>query len=167
MVLLFSNRKNKLEKEIIEILTACGAEFISDKFITASGGYFTVAVCYKKTLININKGVALMLDDTHRFLKQEFPIGITGICEDSNETALKLFKANGLPVITCGNNAKNTLTISSVENNNYLVTLQREIIDIKGNVICPADYKICLEKGYSPEAVMLSCGVLCLIGAKF
>lgn len=167
MVLLFSNRKNKLEKEIIEILTACGADFVSDKFITASGGYFTVAVCYKKTLININKGVALILDDTHRFINQELPIGITGICEDNNEIALKLFKANGLPVITCGNNAKNTLTISSVENNNYLVTLQREIIDINGNTICPADYKITLQKAYSPEAVMLSCGVLCMIGGKF
>ena len=167
MVLLFSNRKNKLEKEIIEILTACGADFISDKFITASGGYFTVAVCYKKTVLDIKNGVVLMLDDTHRFVNQELPIGITGVCEDRNETALKLFKANGLPVITCGNNSKNTLTISSVENNNYLVTLQREIIDIRGNVIYPADYKITLEKQYSPEAVMLSCGVLCLIGAKF
>ncbi len=167
MVLLFSNRKNKLEKEIIQILTAFGADVISDKFISASGGFFTVTICYKRTDINIKKGIALLLDDTRRFANQELPLGIIGVCEDRNETALKLFKTNGLPVITCGNNPKNTLTISSVENNNYLVTLQREIIDIKGNVVYPADYKITLQKQYSAEAVMLSCGVLCLIGAEF
>lgn len=166
MVILFSDRKSKLEKEIIEILTAYGAEFISDKFISALGGFFTVAVCYKKSNININKGVAVVLEESDRFINQELSNNIIGICEDNNEKALKLFKTNGLPVITCGNNPKNTLTISSVENNNYLVALQRKIIDINGNVIYPQDYKINLNKKFSHESVMLSCGVLCLLGIK-
>lgn len=164
MVLLFSNRKNKLEKEIIEILTACGADFISDKAVTFAGGFFTITICYKKIELNANKGIAMILDDTKRFEKQNLPKSIIGICEDNNTNALKLFKRNGLPVITCGNNPKNTLTLSSIDGNNFVITLQREITDINGNKVYPADYKFNLNKPYSAQAVMLSCGILCLIG---
>ncbi len=109
-------------------------------------------------------GIVLNIDDTHRFEKQKLPQSLVGVCEDNNQTALKIFKANGLPVITCGNNPKNTLTISSIDNNSYVVTLQREIIDINGNMVYPADYKFSFDKTYSSQAVMLSCAVLCLLG---
>ncbi len=165
MVFLFSNRKSRLEKEIIEILTACGADYISDKTVTDTGGFFTVAGCYKNTELNIKKGVVLILDDTHRFEKQYIPDRIIGVCEDTNTSALKIFKKNGVPVITCGNNSKNTLTISSIDGNDFVVTLQRELMDINGNLVCPADYKMSLKKKYSPQAVMLSCAILCLVGA--
>lgn len=164
LVLIFSNRKCKLEKEIIEILTACGADYISDKKVTSSGGFFTVTSCYKKTDLNIKKGIALILDDTEKFENQVLPSGIIGICEDTNYNALKIFKNNGVPVITCGNNPKNTLTLSSIDSTDFLVTLQRQIIDIKGEIIYPADYKMSLEKPHSPQAVMMCCGVLNLLG---
>ena len=131
MVLLFSNRKSKLEKEIRDILTAFGADFITDKSVSATGGFFTVAVCYKKTEINIKKGIALMLDDTKRFEGQIFPDGIIGICEDSNTSALSLFKSNHLPALTCGISHKNTVTFSSIGEKEFILTLQREIFDIK------------------------------------
>ncbi len=164
MVILFSNRKNTLEKEIIEILTAFGGNFISDKVVASQGGYFTVTACYKKTELNIKNGIALIIDDTEKFKSINLPNDMIGICEDQNQTALSIFKTNGLPVITCGNNPKNTLTISSIDFNNYIITLQREIIGINGKIIYPADYKISLKKPYSPQAVMLSCCVLCLVG---
>ena len=146
MVILFSNRKNKLEKEIIEILSAFGGDFISDKVVTSKGGFFTVTACYKKTELNITKGVALILDDTEKYENQVFPKEMIGICEDRNQMALKIFKKNGLPVITCGSNPKNTLTLSSIDFNNYIITLQREVSGINGKTICPADYKVILQK---------------------
>lgn len=167
MVLLFSNRKSKLEKEIIDILTAFGADFITDKSVSATGGFFTVAVCYKKTEINIKKGIALMLDDTKRFEEQVFPDGIIGICEDSNFSAIDLFKSNSLPVLTCGISHKNTVTFSSISEKEFILTLQREILDINGNRILPCDVKLNFEKTYSLGAVLLSFSVLCLLGVSF
>ncbi len=163
MVILFSNRKSKLEKEILEILIACGADFVSDKSVVSAGGFFTVAVCYKKTNIDAKKAIILILDDSDKYLNQTLPSDVIGICEDVNFNALQVFKYNKVPVITCGNNHKNTITLSSIENNQYILTLQRQITDLKGNRILPTDYKITLDKKYSPEAVMLSGAVLCLV----
>ncbi|MBO5322161.1 MAG: hypothetical protein J6B22_06135 [Clostridia bacterium] len=163
MVILFSNRKSKLEKEIVEILIACGADVISDKSVVSAGGFFTLAICYKKTEIKTKKAIALYVDDSLRFKNQILPDEVIGICEDKNINALENFKKNKVAVVTCGNNPKNTITLSSIENGNYILTLQRQITNLKGDTLCPADYKITLEKQYSPEAVMLSGAVLCLI----
>ena len=163
MVILFSNRKSKLEKEIVEILIACGADVISDKSVVSAGGFFTLAICYKKIEINTKKAIALYVDDSAKFKNQILPDEVVGICEDKNINALENFKKNKVAVVTCGNNPKNTITLSSIENGNYILTLQRQITNLKGDTLCPADYKITLEKQYSPEAVMLSGAVLCLI----
>ena len=166
MVILFSNRKSKLGKEILEILIACGADFISDKSVISTGGFCTATVCYKKTKIDTKKAIILIIDDSEKFKNQILPLDVIGICEDTNQNALNIFRENNVPVITCGNNHKNTITISSIENNQYILTLQRQITNLKGNVILPTDYKITLNNKYSPEAVMLSGAVLCLVNNK-
>ncbi len=164
MVLLFSNRKSKLEKEIIEILTARGADLITDKSVAATGGYFTVIVSYKNFEINVNKGIVVILDDTLKFDNLVLPTGIIGICEENNFGALKIFEGNTTTVLTCGYNVKNTLTISSVRDNGYTVSLQREINDIKGNRVLPQDFTLEFAKKYSTQAVLISAAVLCLVG---
>lgn len=166
MVILFSNRKNKTEKDIIKILTACGADLISDRSVTATGGFFTVNVCYKSADLNIKKGTVLILDDTEKFLNQKLPIGVIGICEDSNKNALKIFQNNTTPVITCGNSQKNTLTISSINEKNYVITLQRTIIDIYGKRIYPTDFQLKLKHKYSNNAILYSMAILLLNGAE-
>ena len=55
MVLLFSNRKSKTEKEIIEILTSFGADYISDKKVSALNGPFTIVSEYKVTDLKLKK----------------------------------------------------------------------------------------------------------------
>ncbi len=166
MILLFSNRKLKLEKEIIEILTACGGNFISDKAVHFAGGLFTVNILYKKSEITAEKGIVLLLDDTERFINQKIPKGMIAVCEEKNSSALEIIKNNGAPVITCGINPKNTLTFASMEKENFIISLQREITDIKGKTVLPSDFKINLKKDYSPQAVILCCAVLLLSGIE-
>ena len=64
MVILLSNRKNKAEKEIIEILKQYGATYISDRFVSENNGNLTIISTDKKTNINLKKGIALFRDDT-------------------------------------------------------------------------------------------------------
>lgn len=166
MVIIFSNRKNKLLKEITEILTVCGADFITDKTVYSADGYFTVATFFKQIKINIKKGIALILDDTDKYNNQILPLGITGICESWNSKAIEIFERNKIAAITCGNNHKNTLTISSINGKNWIVTLQRAIEDLKGKIIYPTDFKIKVEKNYSSDAVLLSTAVLLNVGIE-
>ena len=164
MVILLSNRKNKTEKEIIEILKQYGATFISDKFVSENDGNFTIISTYKKTDINLKKGIAVFIDNTSRFENQEFPIGIIGICEDKNTIALKEFQKNHIAVISCGMNLKNTITLSSINDDSLFATLQRTVTDYKGKSIDPSEFKIKLKKEYSPFAVMASLAILLLNG---
>ena len=135
MVILFSGRKSAVEKEIIEILTGYGANYISDKAVSSVDGSFTVVSEYKKTDIKLKSGIAVFIDDTDRFCNQIFPDGIIGICEDKNTAALKAFKTSGTAVISCGMSAKNTVTLSSFGDTSLLASLQRTLTDFEGNCI--------------------------------
>lgn len=164
MVILFSGRKSKTEKEIIEILETYGANYISDKSVSENSGNFTIISTYKKTDIKLEKGIAVFIDDTDRFEKQTFPIGIIGICEDTNTVALEKFKKSGIAVISCGMNLKNTITLSSINDNGLFAVLQRTVTDNSGKTIDPCEFKIKLNKEYSPFAIMASVAVLLING---
>ena len=166
MVILFSNRKNKIEKEIIEILTSNGGDYISDKTVIRSQGLFTVISEYKITELKINSCIALILDDGNRFQNQEFPKGTIGICEDKNLTALAVFQKNNIPVISCGTNGKNTVTLSSLNSDTLFASLQRTVTDTSGIDIEPEEFKIKLSKQYNPLSVMASAAVLLLCGIR-
>lgn len=164
MVILFSNRKSKIEKEIIEILTSNGGDYISDKTVMSGKGLFTVISEYKKTELNLKNCVALILDDGTRFENQNFPDGTIGICEDKNIKALSIFQRNNIPVISCGMNGKNTITLSSFNSDTLFASLQRTVTDTNGKDIEPEEFKIRLTKKYSPFSVMASTAVLLLCG---
>lgn len=164
MVILFSGRKNAAERELIEILTGCGADYISDRSVSAGDGIFTIISEYKKTDLRLKDGIAVFLDDTDRFSGQSFPEGMVGICEDTNKTALSLFKESNIPVISCGMNSKNTVTLSSLNSSSLLAALQRTVTDCKGNDIFPGEFKIKLSADYTPFAVMAATAVLLLNG---
>lgn len=164
MVILFSNRNNKIEKEIINILTKYGANYISDKIITENKSVFTIISEYKATTLNLNKGIAVFLDDTERFVKQKFPKDFIGICEDTNTKALDILKNSNIPVITCGMSNKNTVTVTSINSNIYISSIQRSINNCFGEETEPAEYKIKLTKNYSPTSVMICTSILLLNG---
>ena len=164
VVILFAERKSKTEKEIIEILTLFGASYISDKTVCSTEGAFTVVSEYKRVDLKLNNGIAVICDITDRFKNQKLPLGTIGICEDTNINALNLFLENHTPVISCGMSGKNTITLSSLESNIPLITLQRRITDLKGKVIEPAEFKIALKDYYSPFSIMASVTILLLEG---
>lgn len=164
MVILFSKRKSKIEEEIIEILLKYGGDYITDKKIIITDSKFTLVSKYKYSEITLKKGIAVFCDDTDRFEKQELPQNMIGICEENNKTALELFKKNCISVITCGMNSKNTVTLSSLNDNTLLTSLQRTVTDSKGTDIMPSEFKVKLNKKYNPFAVMACVAVLLING---
>ena len=164
MVVLLSNRKNKYEKEIIEILKGIGANFISDKTIHSGNNPITIISEYKNTELKIKKGIVVFLDNTNRFNKQILPYDMIGICEESNKFALNIFNKNNIRVISCGFGYKNTITLSSIGDEKLLITLQRIINDLNGNEIEPSEFKIKLKKQYLPFSIMASVAIMLING---
>ena len=166
MVIIFSGRKNEKEKEIIEILTKHGGDYISDKEVYSSSGKFTVISEYKKAEINIKKGIAIIIDESDRFSDLNLGNGIIGICESTNKSALCVFEKNKIPIISCGNNPKNTITFSSLNDDNILLSLQRTVRGINSAKTEPCELNIKLSKKYQPFSVMASATVLLLFGIE-
>lgn len=166
MVLLFSSRKSKTEKEIIKILESYGGAHISDREIVENNNAFTIVSIYKVSELNIKGGIAVFCDDTEKFLTQTLPKDVIGICEEGNKTALSVFQKNEVSVISCGMNSKNTITLSSLGDNQLFATLQRSVTDNTGSNIDPEEIKIKLKSKYQPFSVMAGVAVLLLNSIK-
>ncbi len=164
MVILLSDRKNKCENEIIEILQKHGAQCISDKYIKDGRDDFTILSFYKNSNIQISKGIAVFLDHGERFKKQILPLGIIGICEDNNYSALDILKRNKIETICCGMGNKNSITLSSIGSDNLFACLQRGFRNSNGEIIEQGEFKIKLSKNYHPFSVMASAAILLLEG---
>lgn len=164
MVVLLSGRKNKYEKEIIEILTKIGANYISDKAVFSGDSPITIISEYKNTNLKIKKGIVVMLDDNERFLEQKLPFSMVGICEESNKIGIDILSKNNIKVISCGLGPKNSVTISSINYDTIFITIQRIITNIKGEDIEPAEYKIKINREYLPFSIMASVTIMLLYG---
>ena len=146
MIILLTDRKNKCEKEIIEILTKYGATHISDKHIAGGNSNLTILSLYKISELKINKGIIVFIDNGKRFMGQSIPIGITGICEESNTSALNVLKENKIEAVCCGIGNKNTITLSSIGTNKLFACLQRTLQNSNGKIIEQGEFKIKLTK---------------------
>ncbi len=166
MVIIFSSRKSEKENEIIEILTKFGGDYISDKKVYSSNGKFTVISEYKNAEIDIKNGIAIIIDESDRFSDLKLGNGIIGICESTNKSALCIFEKSKTPIISCGNNPKNTITFSSINNDSILLSLQRTITGINSDKTEPCEISIKLSQKYHPFSVMASAAVLLLFGIE-
>lgn len=164
MVILLADRKNKCESEIIEILKKYGAKHISDKYIGDGNNNFTIISVYKNSELSIQKGIIVFIDDGLRFLKQRIPLGMIGICEENNQTALEVLKLNKIETICCGIGSKNSITISSISSDKLFAFLQRTLQNNNGKIVEQGEFKITLTKKYHPFSVMACTAILLLKG---
>lgn len=162
MVILLSNRKSKYEKEIIEILKKYGGQHISDKYIGDGDSKFTILSIYKKSELQINKGIVVFLDEGERFVNQEIPLGFIGVCDEENRQALSIFKKNKIAAICCGLGNKNSITLSSFGDDLLFTCLQRNLMKNNGEIIEQGEFKIKLTKRYLPFSIMASVAILLL-----
>ena len=117
MIIIFTDKKTKCGTEISDILYRCIPKRQTD---------FDIVTEYSENI--------------------DFPPGSIGVCEDSNSEALKLLMKNCVPVISCGMNGKNTVTLSSVGGSSALVSLQRTVTDIYGSDREPAEFRLRLRR---------------------
>lgn len=159
MVLILSDNENKSDKEIEEILRCFGAAVVSDAEIFEASSNFTVVGRHSIFKISAEKGVVIATDSIKKFKNQYLPSGFIGVCAENNKNALKLFKRNRLSVITCGVGTKNTLSVSSIEQQCMLLCLQRNITDVCGLTVEPCEIKMNLSKDRNLFSILAAASV--------
>lgn len=136
MVFLLSDKENKTNNLIMESFKSENSYFKNGK----DRGVSVVSV-NNSVKIQGDKGIVIVTGSINKFKKQEIPSGFLGVCTENDKNALKLFKKNKLSVITCGTGSKNTLSISSITENDMLLCLQRSVKDINGDIVEPCEIK--------------------------
>lgn len=164
MVVLFSDENSIFEDEITDILDNYKADCRSRNRVFCSGASFKLVTAHKPLKIDAPYCTAVMLASSDVFAKQEFPERTVGIYEENNRFALELFYKRNVPVISCGMNCKNTVTMSAVEGNKPLVSLQRSITDVNGKQIEQGEFMLENNADYHPFSVMAAKTVLLLNG---
>lgn len=164
MVILLSERKSKIAREIREILSFYNANFIDDKTVINNNGSFCVINIFKPCEIKLTKGIAVICDNSKRFENQTLTINIIGICEDNNQNAVRIFHKNHLAVMSCGINSKNTVTFSSLNENFFVLSLQRSFYSKNGKRQEPTEIKIKLKRNYEPFSILAACTILLYFG---
>lgn len=128
MVIIMSDKENRTNNLIMENLK------------NKETG-FTVVSVKNSVKIQAAKGIVIVTGSIKNFKDQKIPKGFVGVCAEKDKNALKLFKKNRLSVITCGTGSKNTISISSITENDMLLCLQRSIKDVSGNFVEPCEIK--------------------------
>lgn len=113
---------------------------------------YTVIVINEKSIENFKNVIfEIVVLDTNvlrnnRFLKNIILNSKRLIINSDYEENLEVIKNLKLTVITYGMKSKSTITISSVEEDNMLMSIQRSIKTIKGDIIEPQEMKICQKR---------------------
>ena len=160
MVFLFSDSQSAEQREITEILRRHGADVISGSEATFHHAPFLLVCVSAPLKLEADNGIAIFTSDCDGFRDQQLPGRLSGVCEADNKTALAVFKRNQNPVITCGMDPRNALTLSGVWEYAVSVGLQRALPDPNGAELSPAEYPIRLTKPYTPFAVLASTAAL-------
>ena len=87
---------------------------------------------------------------------------------DSNHDKLKeQFCKTGQIVVTCGTKATDTFSISSLDENQASISLQRTLIAINGTFIEPCEITMHITKPYHPNKILPVAAVLLLAGIQW
>lgn len=89
-----------------------------------------------------------------------------GVAVSHTPAALQFFKEKGIPVVTVGRAARDTVTLSSRKAHSAVICLQREICTLAGQRLLPAEYPVCLEGERSDSALLCTAAILLLCGKE-
>lgn len=169
-VLVFGDRSEKLFTEkLCQVLKEFGGVlgFCNDCAIEhEKNNAFLFVECDQLCELNWTNAILVFKSRQKRYNFHKFKISeqTVSIVEEGNERALRILKGSPALTLTCGMSPKDTLTLSSISENNAVVSLQREIQDLNGNIIEPCEIKITYKEAFSKFELLTICGILLLSG---
>ena len=96
MVLVLSDKENKIEKEIAEMLKELSTSAAKDKGIHPISSDFTAVFIHQDIYIDAKCGIVIATDNLKKFKNQRLPKSFIGVCDENNKNALKFFKSNNI-----------------------------------------------------------------------
>lgn len=111
-------------------------------------------------------GVLILLDDC-KFDNDSNITSFITIVNSSNKVALNYLSKQQLEAISCSTSSKDTVSISSLDENKATLTLLRNVKSISGKVIEPNDYIVPINAKKNLYEQMAAYTCLILLDIKF
>lgn len=111
--------------------------------------------------LHIEKGIVLFKRDVTGF-DLDLPKNFIAVVESDNDKAIEILKKNGLQTVTCGLSQRDTLTFSSIDTERAVISLQREISSISGEIILPHELPVSLKSSFSKYQILAAAAILLL-----
>ncbi len=89
---------------------------------------------------------------------------VVAVVDSGNDALGEQISATGLPAITCGLYARDTITLSSMDTDRAVIGVQRSISCFDGTRADPQDIPVRLHRPVDPFALMSMAAVLILSG---
>ena len=147
------------------------------------GAFFSTALIRKKSVYMPPHAAEIILADAESVVCMEAAaplivyngLGKTGPVNDSfknavaivnsaNPQLLAAVSSTGLPVITCGLSPKDSVTLSSIDNDQIVVSVQRAILCTNGSIAEPQEIPFTLSAPIDHFAFMALTAILILLG---
>lgn len=130
----------QIKSELIRYFSEKQSVIVSENAVLVSGCDYLLISDSHLVETHMKSGIIVFLPQQIPGEELMIPSGFTGICESRNKPALELLMENEIPTVTCGLSATDTVTVSSMEQNQFQISLQREIEDLTGNPIEPFEF---------------------------
>ncbi|HEX2986497.1 MAG TPA: hypothetical protein VHO71_06770 [Caproiciproducens sp.] len=114
--------------------------------------------------IKIENGILLFKNSFDSQEPAHVPVGFSCILESKNFHAAAILQETGAAAITCGTSSKDTISIAGLEENNAVLSLQRSVMTINGDLVEPHDFKVTVHSGIGPHRILAVCTVLLILG---
>lgn len=108
---------------------------------------------------NMNCGDATQDADVSGLM---LPTGFTAVVEPENEPAIEIIRRSRVQAITCGLSQADTLTFSSIDTGNAVISLQRAIQSLYGGAILPRDIPVSFGSAYSGYQLLATAAIMLL-----
>jgi len=115
--------------------------------------------------IDTDRGIAVFkqkipgIDNSYKI-----PSNFIAVTDSENNDAVSILLKNGMQTVTCGLSQKDSITFSSRDDEDAVVSLQREIKTLNGNAVFPHEIPIKLESVKGEYPVLAAIAVLLIAG---
>ncbi len=92
------------------------------------------------------------------------PEGFIPVLDAQNLRAAALLKGTKNIALTCGTSVKDTLSVASLDYTNAVISLQRGLVTLSGELLEPHDIKVLLQSPIGVFPLLACCAVLLLAG---
>jgi hypothetical protein len=114
--------------------------------------------------IGLQNGIVLFKNSMLPQKPVALPSDFLYILETKNVRAAAFLKGSGVTVVTCGTSSKETLSIAGLEEDTAVLSLQRTLKTLDGQMVEPHDFTVKFSGSRSPHQLLTVCAVLLIAG---